>query len=111
MRDDLRLALGLAAWRFLEPVDIDVEIANRSRQRQCADYARRFSAWQRADSPLQLIEEGGDSFAGVVPGRRNRDPHRDDAIGIETEIDLSQRIECPDHQPGTDDEDDGKGYF
>ena len=111
MRHDLLVALGFSPWRFLEPIDIDGEVANSGRQRQGANDAGGFNAWQRAHSGLQLIEEVDDRFVRRVLGRRNRHPHRQHAIGVETEIDVAKRRKRADHQSRPDDEHDRQRHF
>ena len=111
VRHDLRVALGLTSRRFLESLDIDAVVANRGRQRQGADDARGFNAWQRVHALLQLIEEVDDVLMRAVLRRRNRHPHRQDAIGVEAEIDVAKRRERADHQPGADDEHDRQRHF
>ena len=57
--------LGLTSRRFLEPIDIDAVVANRRRQRQGADDAGGFNAWQRVHPLLQLVEEVDDVLVGA----------------------------------------------
>ena len=108
---DLPVTLGVAARPFLVALDVEAVVANRRRERQGAHRPGRLHARHGAHAHHQPAIEIYDLLWRIVLGCRNGEPHGQHVIGVEAQVDAAESRQAADHQPRTDDEDDGERDF
>jgi hypothetical protein len=109
--DDLPIPLGAGARRRHVSVHGETEITDLGSERQRSRRARVRDARQAPQPGHQARIEIDNLRRVLVSGGRQRNPHRQHAGRIQSEIELLQRPQGSQHQAGTDEQHHGERHF